>query len=144
MDDKKVNKLTARQERFCQEYINCLNGTEAAIKAGYSAKVANRIATENLSKLVIVNRLKELQKPLAEKLNITRDDILKEYQALYKSEPDGFLVKHSDRLKALELTAKMLGFNEPDKLDLTTKGESIQPSVVFYIPDDGRNNAKDN
>jgi len=127
MDDKKVNKLTARQERFCQEYINCLNGTEAAIKAGYSAKVANRIATENLSKLVIVNRLKELQKPLAEKLNITRDDILKEYQALYKSEPDGFLVKHSDRLKALELTAKMLGFNEPDRLDLTTKGESMKP-----------------
>jgi len=135
LSQSKTNiKLTAKQERFCQEYINCLNGTEAAIRAGYSAKTAQVIATENLLKPMILNKLKELQKPLAEKLKITRDDILKEYQTLYKSEPDGFLVKHSDRLKALELTAKMLGFNEPDKLDLTTKGEAI--NKINYIVKD--------
>jgi hypothetical protein len=36
------------------------------------------------------------------------------------------------------------GYTERQELDLTTKGESMQPAVVFYIPDDGRNNAKDN
>lgn len=46
MSEKKVNiKLTPKQERFCQEYVvNCMNGTEAAIKAGYSAKTAQVIA----------------------------------------------------------------------------------------------------
>jgi len=132
-------KLTTRQERFCQEYINCLNGTEAAIKAGYSKKTANRIAAENLLKLDIINRLKEIQKPICEKLNITREDILKEYQALYKSEPDGFIVRHSDRLKALELTSKMLGLNEPDKLDMTSKGESIkQPPAIIVQNEEQR------
>lgn len=134
MDNKSENiKLTPKQERFCQEYVNCMNGTEAAIKAGYSEKTANRIAAENLSKLDIINRLKELQKPIAEKLNITRDDILKRYREIYETLPDGMIVKNSDRLKALELTSKMLGLNEPDKIDMTSKGESIKPDAPYQI-----------
>lgn len=48
-----MTKLTAKQERFCREYIIDLNATRAAIRAGYSEKTANRIASENLSKLDI-------------------------------------------------------------------------------------------
>jgi phage terminase small subunit len=43
-------KLRPKQERFCREYIVDLNATQAAIRAGYSAKTANRTASENLSK----------------------------------------------------------------------------------------------
>lgn len=42
--------LTAKQERFVDEYMVCLNGTRAAIRAGYSAKTARAIASENLKK----------------------------------------------------------------------------------------------
>ncbi len=45
--------MTAKQQRFCDEYLIDLNATQAAIRAGYSEKTANRIATENLSKPVI-------------------------------------------------------------------------------------------
>ena len=48
-------KLTEKQKRFADEYINSGNATQAAIKAGYSKKTANRIGPENLSKLVIKN-----------------------------------------------------------------------------------------
>jgi phage terminase small subunit len=46
-----VQGLTVRQRRFVEAYTG--NATEAAIKAGYSGKTANRIAAENLSKPVI-------------------------------------------------------------------------------------------
>jgi phage terminase small subunit len=42
--------LNARQLRFCEEYLICFNGTQAAIKAGYSEKTAGVIASENLKK----------------------------------------------------------------------------------------------
>lgn len=148
MSEKKVNiKLTPKQERFCQEYVNCMNGTEAAIKAGYSAKTAQVIATENLLKPMIINRLKELQKPIADQLNITRERIAR--NILKIAEPDNkiidpengiFPTKESDILKANELLAKMFGFNEPDKLDLTSKGESIvrtpRPVIIAGEPVD--------
>ena len=33
-----VAKLTAKQQRFCDEYLIDLNATQAAIRAGYSKK----------------------------------------------------------------------------------------------------------
>lgn len=42
--------LTDKQEMFCREYLIDLNATQAAIRAGYSAKTANRTGLENLSK----------------------------------------------------------------------------------------------
>ena len=43
-------KLTAKQQRFCDEYLIDLNATQAAIRAGYSEKTARQMGTENLSK----------------------------------------------------------------------------------------------
>ena len=34
------NKLTAKQQRFCDEYLIDLNATQAAIRSGYSEKTA--------------------------------------------------------------------------------------------------------
>ena len=53
-------KLTPKQKAFCDEYLIDLNATQAAIRAGYSEKTANRIGNENLSKLDIQNSIKEL------------------------------------------------------------------------------------
>lgn len=43
-------KLTAKQQRFCDEYLIDLNATKAAVRAGYSEKSARQMATENMSK----------------------------------------------------------------------------------------------
>jgi phage terminase small subunit len=45
--------LTARQRLFVAEYLRDKNGTQAAIRAGYSSRSAKSIATENLSKPAI-------------------------------------------------------------------------------------------
>ena len=58
-------KLTEKQQRFVDYYIVTGNAAEAARKAGYSPKVANRIGAENMSKPVInkaiYQRLEELK-----------------------------------------------------------------------------------
>ncbi len=46
---------------FCREYLIDLNATQAAIRAGYSAKTANRTASENLSKPYVQSRIAELK-----------------------------------------------------------------------------------
>ena len=57
--------LTDKQKAFCDYYLETLNATEAAIKAGYSKKTARKIGSENLTKPDIKNyidkRLKELE-----------------------------------------------------------------------------------
>lgn len=55
-----ANKLTDKQERFCNEYIIDLNGTKAAIRAGYSEKTAKDIGCQTLAKTYIRNRINEL------------------------------------------------------------------------------------
>jgi len=80
-----INKdtgLTDKQEKFCQEYLIDLNGTQAAIRAGYSKKTANEIAAENLAKLSIQNYLNELRKPLIEKTGITQEWVLNRFKEI--------------------------------------------------------------
>lgn len=43
-------EMTAKQRRFCDEYLIDLNATQAAIRAGYSQKTARAIGCENLMK----------------------------------------------------------------------------------------------
>ena len=45
--------LTPKQLRFVEEYLAGSNGAQAAIRAGYSAKTARAIASENLKKPAI-------------------------------------------------------------------------------------------
>lgn len=45
------SKLTEKQKRFIDYYIETANATEAAIRAGYSKKTAKNIGSENLAKL---------------------------------------------------------------------------------------------
>jgi phage terminase small subunit len=71
--------LTDKQRQFCEEYLIDLNATQAAIRAGYSEKTANRIASENLSKPDIQGHLQQLQKKLQEKTGITQERVLSEY-----------------------------------------------------------------
>ena len=43
-------KLTDKQRRFCEQYLVDSNATQAAVRAGYSARTAHSIGAENLTK----------------------------------------------------------------------------------------------
>lgn len=46
-------RLTLKEQRFVEEYAIDLNGTQAAIRAGYSPKTARSIASEVLQRLAV-------------------------------------------------------------------------------------------
>lgn len=63
--------LTAKQQRFVEEYLIDLNATQAAIRAGYSAETARQIGSENLSKPYIAAAIAERQAKVSAKLGLT-------------------------------------------------------------------------
>jgi len=54
-------RLTQRQETFCLKYFELGNASEAALIAGYSARSIRNIASVNLTKTNIQERLRELR-----------------------------------------------------------------------------------
>lgn len=70
--------LTAREAKFIDEFLVDLNGTQAAIRAGYSVKTARQIASENLSKPHIQAAIAEARKHQQERTQITADAMLQQ------------------------------------------------------------------
>lgn len=82
-----TKKLTARQQRFIDEYLVDLNATQAAIRAGYSAKTARQIGEQNLSKVDIARAITEAKKAREVRIEITQDRVLKEAARLALFDP---------------------------------------------------------
>jgi phage terminase small subunit len=76
MAEESNKALTPKQKRFCEEYLIDLNGTQAAIRAGYSKDSAKEIASENLTKLNIKTEIERLQRVRSEKLEISANEVL--------------------------------------------------------------------
>lgn len=70
--------LTLREARFVDEYLKDLNGKEAAIRAGYSARSAYRIAHELLQRPVVSAAMTAAMAARAERTGITVDRVLRE------------------------------------------------------------------
>ena len=71
--------LTAKQQAFVAEYLCDLNTTQAAIRAGYSAKTARAIGCENLTKPRIQAAIQKAMAVRSKRTEITADRVLKEY-----------------------------------------------------------------
>lgn len=70
--------LTERQSAFVREYLVDLNATQAAIRAGYSAKTAGQQGFMLLKNLEIQQVLSEAVEKRAKRVEITADRVLKE------------------------------------------------------------------
>jgi phage terminase small subunit len=93
-----VDKLTPKQEQFCQEYLIDLNGTQAMIRAGYSEKTAPQIASEYLRKPNVAKRIAQLKAERAKKTQITAATALTELSRISSSNILDF-VKFNDEGK---------------------------------------------
>jgi len=72
-------KLSAKQKKFCEEYLIDLNSTQAAIRAGYSENTARSIGSENLTKPDIQAYLNSIRSELQNETKITTERVLAEY-----------------------------------------------------------------
>ena len=70
--------MTPKQERFIAEYLVDLNATQAAIRAGYSPRVARQQGSENLSKPDIAAAIQAGQRAHLEAAGVTKARLLQE------------------------------------------------------------------
>lgn len=79
--------LTPLQEAFVREYLIDLNGTQAAIRAGYSQATARHIASQNLAKLNVQAAIAVAQRERSQRTEITADRVLKEIWSIVIADP---------------------------------------------------------
>lgn len=73
-----VKALSPRQARFVEEYLADLNGTQAAIRAGYKKEAANEQASRLLARRNIKAAVEKGKRERSERTNIKSDRVLDE------------------------------------------------------------------
>ena len=136
-----ADKMTAKQRRFCEEYLIDLNATQAAIRAGYSKKNAQNIASENLAKPIIRKYIDAKMAKKDSELIAKQDEVLRYLTSVLRGKSVGTEIvvegtgdgcseartmqkepSEKDRLKAAELLGKRYGLFT-DKVDMNADAE---------------------
>ena len=127
-------RMTEKQKRFCDFYIETGNAKEAAIRAGYSEKTAKQIGQENLTKPDLRAYIDERLAELKNERTADAQEVLEYLTAVMRGEyKEATLigvgegaqavvdidVSAKDRLKAAELLGKRHALFT-DKVDLQT------------------------
>lgn len=84
----KGKKLTAKQQAFVDEYLKDLNATQACIRAGYSAKTADRIGPELLGKTWVAAAIQIGMEKRQKRLEISADMVLKRWWDIANADPN--------------------------------------------------------
>lgn len=145
-----VAKLTAKQQRFCDEYLIDMNATQAAIRAGYSKKTARIIASENITKPNIKAYIQQRMAEKESELIADQDEVLKYLTAVMRGQSRSTVVvvestgdfmsqaremekapDEKERLRAAELLGKRYG--------LYTEKVDVAGSMGVVIVDDIEN-----
>lgn len=99
-------KLTEKQKRFADEYLIDLNATQAAIRAGYSTKVAKEIGYENLTKPHIREHVDERMKDREKRTEITQDRVLEELAHIAFDDISNYLRYYTDEQGRVQIEVK--------------------------------------
>ena len=102
-----MNDLTPKQACFVEEYLIDLNATQAAIRAGYSARNADKIGPELLGKTRVAEAIQEAKETRSERTEITQDEVIQGLKKEATLEGDGS--SHSARVAAWAHLGKHLG-----------------------------------
>ena len=119
--------LNEKQKQFCEEYIIDLNGTQAAIRAGYSKKTANEQAAQLLAKLSIKEYIQKIKNKRSERVKYSQDELMRDILEVKNRcmQANPVLDKEGNETgiwkfdsnganKALDMLAKHVGFYETD------------------------------
>ena len=131
-DDNFVRPLEPRQLSFITEYLKDFNGTQAAIRAGYSEKTANVIASNLLTKVNVKQEISRRQALIQEASNITREKVIHKLLELIE---DCYTDEKTDRtsiLKAMDMINKITGIYTPEnQINILNQGDSeIKITIV--------------
>lgn len=119
--------LTPKQQRFVDEYLIDLNATQAAIRAGYSAKTAEQQGPRLLGYAGVSAAIAAAQEARKARTEITQDYVIQGLKS--EAEFTGEGSSHSARVQALTQLGRHLGMFK-DKVEHS--GGTVQTHV--YLP----------
>lgn len=148
--------LTPKQARFVEEYLVDLNGTQAAIRAGYAESGASVEACRLLGNANIADAVAAAQAERGERVNVDQDWVMRRFLAISnrcmqiapvydrKGKPvmvqgdDGekaqaFIFDAAGANKATEMIAKHLGMFVERSQTLDKNGNPTDPVVPSLV-----------
>lgn len=103
-----ANVLTARQQRFVEEYLVDNNATQAAIRAGYSEKTAKQIGSRILTNVDIAAEIQARRAVVSEKLEITQERVLQELAAIGFADVSDYVTVTTEQARGIDpITGEM-------------------------------------
>lgn len=134
----KPEKYTAKMKRFVQEYLIDFNGTQAAIRAGYSPKSARQSAAVNMKKAVVQAAIREAMVANRPQYEMLRDRVVEEMIALATanasdffewSEDGGVTLVDSDQLTRQQKAA-VQSISQKTVKRLLENGEEVETTTL--------------
>lgn len=132
--------MTPKQARFVEEYLVDLNATQAATRAGYSARTANEQGARLLAKASVQEAIQVARVALSARTEITQDSIMADIEAIkrdamqvvYDDDGNKAMLDHKAALRACELQGKRYGMFD-DRLKVTG---SVSLTLMNEFPDE--------
>jgi len=115
------SKLTDKQKRFVKEYLIDLNGTQAAIRAGYSKKTASEISSRLLTFVNVQNALKIEIDRLQERTDVIQEMVINELKKIAFADIKDFV----------SFNENGLNFKKDSEVDGTIINEISQNDTAF-------------
>ena len=115
--------MTPRKQRFVDEYLVDLNATQAAIRAGYSARTAEQQGPRLLGNVEIAQAVQAAQQARSHRVLINQDDVLRGLRREATLEGEGS--SHAARVSAWGLIGKHLGMFVERRQQLGEDGQPV-------------------
>ncbi|NLC24712.1 MAG: terminase small subunit [Oxalobacter sp.] len=149
--------LNPRQARFVSEYLVDLNGTQAAIRAGYSERSAKQTASRLLGEAAVRAAVGCAMEKRQERTELSQDEVIQDLRELrdicmgrrkvkvmtivknsrdgtaLPVEVEGVMFEPSSANRALELLGRHMRMFT-DKMDVVSNGQTLQSGVLVVPP----------
>ena len=149
-----ADTLTPRQRRFIEEYMVDLNGTQAAIRAGYAPGGARQYASRLLAQGPVQAALAQAMSERQKRTELTADEVIGDLRELRDicmgrkpvkimtivknaregtAEPvevEGMMFEPAAANRALEMLGRHMRLFA-DRVDMTSGGQALQSGVLL-------------
>jgi phage terminase small subunit len=142
-------KLTRKQELFCQYWLEDFNASNAALRAKYSEKTAPYIGAENLKKPKIQKRIAEIQEALRKEAErdpgrmATPTELIEGYTRDIRFDPR-LMFDEKGNLKTIpnmpdEIALSLVAFDVDERILLgNDDAQVLQRKFKYKFPDKNR------
>ena len=127
--------MNDKQQRFCEEYIIDLNGTKAAIRAGYSERTAASIAEQLLRKLDIQEFISKLKAKRSKRTEVTADRVIKELAKIGFANISDYIEENNTVTKIKKLSRRKSAAVSAIEITETEFEGGVKKTVKFKLHD---------